>query len=289
MKIVYVDGKFLPWEAAVIPVDDLAILRGYAVCDIMRTFDGQPYFIDDHIRRLFFSAEKINITLPWSPGEIKSVVFQIIEKNRDATRDEVNIRIIVTGGSSPDFFTPAGNPRLIVMATPIPALPAWWYENGVKVITHYEERSNPEAKVTDYTPAALAMKKAKTSGAVEALYISSDHHALEATTSNLFAVIDGTLVTPDQGMLKGITRKAVLTLAAPLLPVSERPLPLTELLQAEEIFITGTNKGIVPVVQIDDTVVGNGTPGAWTRKLMQALKDHARTPESRAFFPENED
>jgi branched-chain amino acid aminotransferase len=284
MRIVYVDGKFLPWEEAVIPVDDLAVLRGYAVCDVMRTFDGNPYFIDDHIRRLFLSAEKINIALPWSPGDIKAVVFKIIEKNRDSSpggepgTGEVNIRTIVTGGSSPDFFTPSGKPRLIVMATPVPSLPAWWYERGVKVITHHEERSNPEAKVTDYTPAARAMKKAKAANAVDALYISSENLALEATTSNLFAVISGTLVTPDQGVLKGITRKAVISLATPLMPVAERPLPLDELLMADEVFITGTNKGVVPVVQIDETIIAKGVPGSWTRKLIQALKSHAKNP-----------
>lgn len=273
MRIVYVDGKFLPWEEAVIPVDDLAILRGYAVCDIMRTFEGRPYFIGDHIQRLFLSAEKINITLPWDKSFVRDIVFRVLDKNRGT--GEVNIRIIVTGGSSPDFFTPSGPPRLIVMATPIPSLPAWWYDKGVKIITHSGERSNPEAKVTDYTPAALAMKKAKARGAVEAVYVNADNLALEATTSNLFAVINGTLVTADQGVLKGITRKAVLELAAPLMPVAEQPLPLPELLGAQEVFITGTNKGIVPVVQIDDTGIGKGSPGPWTRRLIQALKDHS--------------
>ena len=281
MRIVYVDGKFLPWEEAVIPVDDLAILRGYAVCDIMRTFDGRPYFIEDHIRRLFLSAEKINIPLPWDKNFVREIVFQVLDKNRESrpekgqNPEEVNIRIIVTGGSSPDFFTPSGPPRLIVMATPIPSLPPWWYEKGVKIITHSGERSNPEAKVTDYTPAALAMKKAKAEGAMEAVYVNADNLALEATTSNLFAVINGSLVTADQGVLKGITRKAVLRLAAPLMPVAERPLPLPELLNAEEVFITGTNKGIVPVVQIDDTTIGEGKPGPWTLKLIQTLKDHS--------------
>ena len=150
----------------------------------------------------------------------------------------MNIRIVVTGGSSPDFFTPSGKPRLIVLVTKVPALPDCWYTKGIKTITHFEERSNPEAKVTDYTPAARAMKKVKAAGAIEALYISSDNLALEATTSNLFAVIKGVLVTPDQGVLKGITRKAVIRLARTMMPVQERPLPLEELFAADEAFIT---------------------------------------------------
>lgn len=273
MKIVYVDGEFVPWDRAMIPVDDLAVLRGYAVCDIMRTFEGVPYFLDEHIQRLMNSAAKIGLDLPWSGREIKEVVTRVLEKNPDL--DEANIRIIITGGSSPDFFTPGNAPRLIVMATDILPLPLDWYTKGVKVITHYEERTMPDAKVTDYIPAALALKKAKARGAVEAIYVNGENLALEATTSNLFAFIDNTLVTPATGVLKGITRKAVLSLAADLFDISERPLPLDDLLRAEEVFITGTNKGVVPVVRIDDTSIGSGRPGKNTLVLKKALDDHA--------------
>jgi branched-chain amino acid aminotransferase len=280
MKIVYVDGKFLPWDKAVIPVDDLAVLRGYAVCDIMRTFRGTPYFLDEHIQRLMGSAEKIGITLPWQAPDIKKIVSKVLDKNPGLS--EANIRIIITGGSSPDFFTPSQAPRLIVLVTDIPSLPEEWYTKGVKVITHYEERANPEAKVTDYVPAAMALQKAKKAGAMEAIYISSDNLAMEATTSNLFAFINNTLVTPATGVLKGITRKAVLSLAKDMFEVNERPLPLEELLTAQEVFITGTNKGVVPVVQIDETVVGDGRPGINTRALIGALDEHAN-----AFSSEN--
>ena len=273
MKIVYVDGEFLPWNKAVIPVDDLAVIRGYAVCDIMRTFRGTPYFLDEHIQRLMDSAVKIGITLPWQAADIKKIVSQVLDKNPDLS--EANIRIIITGGSSPDFFTPSRAPRLIVLVTDIPGLPEEWYSRGVKVITHYEERANPEAKVTDYVPAAMALKKAKKAGATEAIYISSDNLAMEATTSNLFAFIGNTLVTPATGVLKGITRKAVLGLAKDMFAVEERPLPLSELLSAREVFITGTNKGVVPVVQIDDTVIGKGKPGGKTKALIEALDSHA--------------
>ncbi|MEH0022888.1 MAG: aminotransferase class IV [Desulfobacter sp.] len=273
MKIVYVDGEFVPWDRAMIPVDDLAVLRGYAVCDIMRTFEGVPYFLDEHIQRLMNSAAKIGLDLPWSGGELKEVVTRVLEKNPGL--DEANIRIIITGGSSPDFFTPGNAPRLIVMATDILPLPLEWYTKGVKVITHYEERTMPDAKVTDYIPAALALKKAKAQGAVEAIYVNGENLALEATTSNLFAFIDNTLVTPATGVLKGITRKAVVSLAADLFDIEERPLPLDDLLRAEEVFITGTNKGVVPVVRIDDISIGSGRPGKNTLVLKKTLDDHA--------------
>ena len=95
----------------------------------------------------------------------------------------------------------------------------------------------------------------------------------EGTTSNLFAFIDNTLVTANTGVLEGITRKVVLSLAENLFPIEFRTLHLDELLRAREIFISGTNKGIVPVVQINDTVLGDGQPGKNTRTIIKALTD----------------
>ncbi len=272
LKTVYVDGKFLPWDKAVIPVDDLAVLRGYAVCDIIKTIGGNPYCLDAHIDRLLSSAEKVGLTPVWTKAEIKKIVFEVLEKH--APMDEANIRILVTGGSSPDFFSPADNPRLIVLVTDIPALPAQWYTKGVKVITFVQQRSIPDAKATNYIPAVLALKKAKAQGAVEALYMTPDKMVLEGTTSNLFALVEGTLVTPEKGVLKGITRKTVLALGEKLFPVSEQDLFLDTLLSASELFITGTNKGIVPVIQVDDHVIGTGMPGPGTRALMSAMANN---------------
>lgn len=271
LKTVYVDGKFVPWDKAVIPVDDLAVLRGYAVCDVIRTFRGSPHCLDAHIDRLWSSVAQIGLTPIWTKEEVKEIIFKVLEKNPHM--DEANIRILVTGGSSPDFFSPADNPRLIVLATDIPALPAHWYTKGVKVITFVQQRAIPDAKATNYIPAVLALKKAKAQGAVEALYMTRDKMVLEGTTSNLFALIEGTLVTPGKGVLKGITRKTVLTLGKKLFPVSEQDIPLDTLLSADELFITGTNKGIVPVIQVDDHIIGTGMPGHDTKALMSAMAD----------------
>ncbi|WP_300463456.1 aminotransferase class IV [Desulfobacula sp.] len=272
MKIYYVDGKFVPADQAVIPVNDLALLRGYGVCDIMRTYRGKPFFLNDHIKRLENSASEIGLSLPWQTREIKNIVLETLHRNTDV--DEANIRIIITGGPSSDFFYPQGNPRLIVLVTDMTALPDTWYTKGVKVITHPLERPLPGAKVISYIPAAMALKQAKEQGAIEALYINRNKEALEGTTSNLFAFFGQTLVTPGEGVLKGITRQAILSLAKPLYKTEEKAIPLERLLTASEVFITGTNKGIVPVVQIDAARIGTGTPGVNTTRLMTELEQH---------------
>jgi branched-chain amino acid aminotransferase len=265
----YVDGQFVPASEAVIPVDDLAIMRGFGVFDLLRTLNGKPLFLEEHITRLQTSARQIGMELPWNSQKLIDIVMQTLQHN---SFEESNIRIVVTGGSSPDFITPQGKPRLLVLITRAPELPQRWYTEGVKIITFASERSIPGAKSIDYVTATIALKQARDQNAIEALYVDRNDCVREGTTSNLFAFYGDILVTPDRGILNGITRKAVLDLAAKMMDVELRNLKLNDLLIADEVFITGTNKMIVPVVQIDATTIGTGRPGKHTQRLMDALK-----------------
>lgn len=273
MNTYYVDGKFVDADQAVIPVDDLAVLRGVGACDLMRTYKGKPYFLREHVERLKRSAMKINLNIQWSCDEIEQIILETL--NHNLPIDEANIRVIITGGSSSDFITPE-KPRLIVLITAIPPIPAVWYEKGVKVITVHSQRDVPEAKTLSYIPATIALKKAKSQNAIEALYMDEDGFVTEGTTSNLFAFIDGELVTADQKVLKGVTRKVILSITEEIFKVKFETLHIDQLLKADEVFITGTNKGLVPVVQIDETVIGSGTPGRNTRIVIDALESHTR-------------
>ncbi|MDJ0784569.1 MAG: aminotransferase class IV [Desulfosarcinaceae bacterium] len=268
MSIYYVDGQYLPAAAAVIPVDDLALMRGYGVFDYLRTYAGKPLHLGEHVDRLISSADKIGLTLPWDAADIIAIVKETLARNDLA---DANVRILITGGSSSDFITPEGRPRLLVLVTPVAPKPADWYEEGVKIITFPSSRSIPGAKSIDYIPATMALGKAKKAGAVEALYVETDGQVRECTTSNIFAVVQGVIVTPGEEILAGITRKTVLALAKPRYPVEIRGLSLDQLLTAEEVFITGSGKGLVPVVQIDESVIGEGQPGPVSRDLMAEL------------------
>ncbi len=268
MSIYYVDGQYVPAEEAVIPVDDLSILRGVGVFDFMRTFGGKPHFLKEHVARLENSAHEIGLELPWSQEEVIAIVNTTLEKNQLA---EANVRIVITGGSSPDFITPQGKPRLLVLVTPISPPPPEWYTDGVKIITVKSGRNLPEAKSIDYIRATLALRQAKKAGAVEAIYLDQRGNALEGTTSNIFAVIGGVLVTPGQNILPGITRKAVLSISKNLMEVRIDDLPLDDLITAEEVFITGSGKGLVPVVRVDDHIIASGRPGPKSRLLIEAM------------------
>lgn len=271
MLIYYVDGRFVPSEQAVIPVDDLAILRGIGVFDLVRTYNGKPLFLQEHLDRLQHSAREIHLNMPWSREQIGRIVMETLARNN---LPEANVRIIVTGGSSPDFLSPSGHPRLLVLVSRQSKSPQKWYDQGVKVIGVQTQRRLPGAKSIDYLPAALAMNQARAKGAVEAIYLDGNGRVLEGTTSNVFVFIENALVTPGKRVLPGITRKVVLDLAPPIYEIQVRDLYYEELIGAREVFITGTNKGIVPVVKVDDTTIGNGLPGIDTRKLMAVYENY---------------
>ena len=272
MAIFYVDGRFVPSDEATVPINDLALLRGYGIFDFLKTYNGKPFFLKEHIARLQQSAAQIGLALPWSRQELIDIVRQTLDQNNQS---ESNVRIVVTGGSSPDFITPQGKPRLLVLVTPLTQQPQWWYTQGVKIITIESGRNFPAAKSIDYIAATVALQRARHQNAVEAVYIDREGYVLEGTTSNLFIISGDRLITPAREILNGITRQVVLELAKGSCEIEIRDIKTNELYSAAEVFITGSNKEIVPVIRIDDTVIGNGKPGERTKVLMRAFVAYA--------------
>jgi branched-chain amino acid aminotransferase len=271
-NVHYIDGHYLSDAAATIPVSDLAVLRGYGVFDFFRTYGGKPFHLEAHLARLEQSAGMISLPLPQTLADIRSIVLELLDRNGSA---EVTVRIIVTGGTSDDNITPRGESRLLILVAPLVPPPDTWYRDGVKVITEHTERYLPEAKTINYIPAIVALQRAQAQAAIDAIYVDRAGRALEGTTTNLFAFYGDTLVTPGNGILRGITRQAVLELASDLYEVQLRDLNVNELLRADEVFITSSNKQICPVRQIDDTVIGAGVPGQHTCRLMHRFVELA--------------
>ncbi|GAB4463031.1 MAG: branched-chain-amino-acid transaminase [Anaerolineae bacterium] len=267
--IYYIDGEFVRAEDAQVPARDLALLRGYGVFDYMRTYGGKVFRLDDHIARLERSAEMVGLDMPLSHTAMCALINELLARNG---RPESGVRVVLTGGTSADSVTPAEGPRLVVFAEPIHVYPASCYAEGVRVITFRDERFLPEAKTIIYAPALLALRRAKAQGALEAIHVDRRGRALEATTSNLFAFVGGALVTPGADVLPGVTRQVVLELAEGAFPVEVRDLTLDELLAADEAFITASNKEVMPVVAVDEAVIGEGTPGENTRAMMRLFR-----------------
>ncbi len=270
-KTYYVDGVFVDADAATIPVTDLALVRGYGVFDFFRTYNGLPIQVERNVQRLRNSAHEIEMELPWTNEEIADAIMETLARN---DFDEANVRIIATGGDSPNFIMPDDKPRLLIYVEPLKELPDWWYTDGVKVVTVQEERYLPRAKSLNYIPAIVALKQAHKADAVEALYVDRDDNVREGTTTNLFAFYgDGQVITPKTDILPGVTRARVIEILGRDYTVTERALPYNELIQADEVVITAANKQIVPVVQVDDHIYGD-EPGSDSRRLMQNFAEY---------------
>ncbi len=262
----YVDGRWVHPHEATISMNDVAVLRGYSAFESLRTYDRRPFHLEEHLNRLYRSAELIDLEIPWSREHITRLVYEIIERN---TYKHAAIRLFVTGGETEDSILPIGKPVLALLVTPLGERDMERFARGFKVITTTLQRVAPDAKTTNYLEAIRALKEAVRRDAVDALFVNAQGHVLEATRSNFFVFSGDTLVTPREGVLMGITRNVVLELARGVFPIEERPISLAELPHVDEAFITSSSKEIMPVIRIDDLIIGDGTPGRRTYALEQ--------------------
>ena len=266
MKLIhYLNGEFVPEEKLLISPRDLGYMRGYAVFDFFRTYNGhKPFMFDYHIERFFNSAKMIGLSLPWTKEEIKSVITKTLEKN-DMSKEFV-MRIIASGGVSTLQMSNT-SPTLVVMVDEAINFPKSIYEKGINVSTLEHKRYSPASKTTHYTEAFQHMEKMHAEGSGEILYVH-DNCILEGAFSNFFCVINAKLVTAKNGVLPGITRLVVIEKLNLKVPVEVRDLKYQELDSATEAFISVSGKRIVPVVKVGDKSIGNGKVGPITKEVI---------------------
>jgi branched-chain amino acid aminotransferase len=274
MDTYYIDGEFVDNTQARINASDITVLRGFGVFDFLITYNRRPFYLKEHIQRLENSAKNIGLVMRHTADEIQAIVQETVDRNPHHT--DANIRIVYTGGVSPDGVTPQGNGILMVMVTPRLILPAWWYTDGAGIITVDVERYIPTSKSTNYLTAVLALQKAHDSKAVEAVYVDRGRRVLEGTTTNIFCFRGSSLITPPDGILPGITRSVVMKLTQGLFPLELRHIQEDELTTMDEIFITASNKEVVPVIAVNGRTVGTGRPGDRTRKVMDLFREYTR-------------
>jgi branched-chain amino acid aminotransferase len=262
----YVDGQWVHPQDAVISINDVAVLRGYSAFESLRTYDRRPFHLDEHLTRLYRSADLIALEIPFTREFVAAIVLDIIERN---SYKHASVRLLVTGGVSEDGIYPSGKATLVVLITELGERDIQLFERGVKLITTRLQRNIPEAKTSSYATAIHALKEAARRGASDALYMNAQNQVLEGTRSNFFVFLGNTLVTPRTGVLMGVTRNVVLALAEGHFKIEERPISLSELSYVDEAFVTSSSREITPVIQIDDQVIGNGEVGHRTYELEQ--------------------
>lgn len=272
MDTYYIDGQYVDDDKCVLSVKDIIVLRGFGVFDFLITYNKRPFYLKEHVQRLETSANKIGLKVNHTTEEICSIVEETVRRN--SHHDESNIRIVYTGGISSDGVTPEGNGILIVMVTPKLELPDWWYTDGAKLVTADIERFLPGAKSTNYLTAVWALQRAHSMDAIESIYVDRNNRLMEGTTTNFFCFKNNKLVTPKMDILPGITRSVLLDLLSEHFDLDIRDINKDELPSMEEVFISASNKEIVPIVQVDDITIADGKLGERTRKVMQLFKDY---------------
>jgi branched-chain amino acid aminotransferase len=271
----FVNGQFISETEAKINISDLGVLRGYGVFDYVQVYNGKPFHLLDHLKRLKWSAEQIELELPMSIESMYDLTYELIKKNGAIN---AGIRFVVTGGiSSKDQVLPIQGTSIFVLFHPFTPYDETIYSNGLRAVTTQILRMTPSVKSTNYIPAVLGMKKALRIGFNDAIYLNPSGELLEGTTSNLFFFKKNTWITCDSNeIVRGVTRSILLELMKGQYPIENRSLHRDELIDCEEAFLCSGVKDAVPLVQIDDQKIGCGHPGPQTAVIRKLYRDYIK-------------
>ncbi len=275
-SISYLNGAFLPVNEARISPLDRGFIFGDGIYEVIPVYGGKLFRLDEHLKRLDDNLAAVRIKQPLSNKAWKSVLNEVVARNRPMHGDEQSIYLQITRGvAERDHGFPNSHiePTLFIMSSTLKPLAASIAEQGVAAITHADIRwRNCHIKSTSLLGNILLRQQAYDEDAVEAILIRDDE-VTEGAASNLFALIDDVLITPPKGplLLPGITRDLILELAQQHnIPACEAFITPQQLINAEEIWLTSSTKEILPVTTLDGTVVGSGKPG----KLWQQMNQH---------------
>jgi len=278
---VYINGKFYDKQDAKISVFDHGLLYGDGVFEGIRSYNRLVFKLEEHIDRLFESAQSIMLDIPVSRQQmVKAVIATLKENNfKDAY-----IRLLVTRGEGDLGLDPRkckGNATVVIITDKIALYPDKFYHQGLEIITvptvrNLPEALNPQIKSLNYLNNILAKIEAVNAGFDEAIMLDSLGYVAECTGDNIFIAKRDHLYTPPQcmGTLRGITRDTVLEISRKdKIPVHEHVITRHEVYISDECFLTGTAAEIIPVVKVDGRVIGSGRPGKLTLKLMKKFKE----------------
>jgi branched-chain amino acid aminotransferase len=285
---VNVNGRVFDQEHAVISIFDHGFLYGEGVYETLRTYNGQPFLFERHMRRLRNSAAMLALSVPLSDADIAARFRETMRTAGVGSEGngEAYLRILVTRGIGDLTYDPAAtpNPSIVVIVKAHDEPAADIFERGVKValvpvVRNHPGSVNPLIKSNNLLNSALAMQEAVRRGAFEGIMRNYRGELAECSTANLFIVKNGAALTPplDAGLLPGITREFLFEVgAASGIPVREQVLKDADLLDADEAFLTSTTREIVPIVRVDERVIGSGLPGPLTNGLLDAFRKKAQ-------------
>lgn len=274
MAKIWINGILSERDKAVIPVFDRGFLYGDGCFETMRSYAGTVFGIDAHLSRFLTSAKMLGIANKKGIGYFKKAIYYTIKKNK---LQDAYIRLTMTRGEGRIGigYNRVSVPTVVIIAKEFEGYPHDMYSNGIGVGIVKDMRQNEfspvsRIKSSNFLIYILTRIKAQESGYDDAVLLNTKGFVTEASTSNIFALCRGRLITPsiESGVLPGITRQIIIDLAGRLrMRVREKRILPKELLTADEVFLTNSLAEIMPVTRINGKNVGDGKPGRVTQLL----------------------
>src|SRR3984885_1281234 len=281
---IYIDGTFYEQSEAKISVFDHGVLYGDGVFEGIRFYQDRVFRCDEHMYRLWDSAKAIALEIPISRSEMIAATLETVRQN---DLHDGYIRLIVTRGAGSLGLSPDScrRPSVIIIAATIALYPENLYQKGLTMVTCSTRRTSPAAlsprvKSLNYLNNILAKLEAQNAGAGEGLMLNEQGYVAECTGDNIFIIKNGQIFTPhlNAGILEGVTRSVVFELTEKLeIPAVECELTTYDVYTADECFLTGTAAEVIPAVQLDRRLIGNGQPGPITLKFIESYRELTRT------------
>ena len=277
----FVDGRFVPVAEARVPILDWGFLRSDATYDVAHVWRGSFFRLEDHLDRFGRSMEHLHLSLPYGRDDIRDILIECVRLSglRDAYAEIICTRGIPRPGSR--------DPRECENRFYAFVVPFIWIadpdkqERGMHAVIADRQRIapssvDPTVKNYHWLDLEVGLLEAYERGGETVILTDANDNVVEGPGFNVFAVHHGTISTPDTGVLQGITRRTVIELANEHgIPIEERSVPATSLRRANEVFLSSTAGGIIPVTTVDGEAVGEGEPGPVTLRLRDAYwKSH---------------
>ena len=280
MQKIWMDGQLVDREYATVSVYDHGLLYGDGCFEGIRVYNGRIFKLRSHLDRMYRSAEQIRLKPAYSKDEIEKATRETVEANN---LSDAYIRLIFTRGVGTLGLHPfkCPTPGTIIIADTIQLYPEDLYENGMHVIIAERPRIpikclDPSIKSLNYLNNILAKVEAIDAGVLEAVMLNAEGYVSECTGDNIFIVQGETIYTPptQAGILHGVTRRFVMEEIAPACgyTVQDKLFTPEEMLQADEVFLTGTAAEVIGVSQIDEHVIGSGKVGPVTKTFVNEFR-----------------
>lgn len=277
---IYLNGEYVTKENAKVSVYDHGFLYGDGIFEGIRVYSGNIFRMEEHMDRLYRSAKSIMLTVPHTKEELTKIIASTVEKNKI---EDAYIRVVVSRGIGDLGLDPFNckHANVVVIVEPLAIYPKELYEKGLEIVTVATRRNRPDVlspkvKSLNYLNNVLVKIEAHLANVSEALMLNDQGYVAEGSADNIFILKNGCFYTPPGyiGALEGITRGAVMEIAGELgYEVKEEPFTRHDVYTADEVFLTGTAAEVIAVVKVDGRIIGDGKPGAHTKRLLEKFRE----------------